>query len=118
MEISDSKTEKCLNCHEYFEQLKPLIKGIVVTKHFLKDAPDFNVEDILDSKHEFFTHLHKFEEKIDGNHIFRALKENMHFVYAVDRNYRVIFLRAFNNFKDYKRFLEDKKAIAKMIDSN
>src|SRR3989344_9152163 len=104
-----NKTERCINCHPYFEQLRPVIKGVVVFKHFLKDAPDFNVNLITDCQHEYFTRLHKFEETIDGNHIFRAIKGKKHYVYAIDRNKRLIFLRAFSSFKDYKKFLNEKK---------
>jgi hypothetical protein len=73
------------------------------------------VKDVLDCSGADFYELHKFEEHIDGNMIFRAKKEGMHIVYCVDRNMRIIFLRAFRNFKDYKRFLDDKKEIHNLI---
>ena len=111
-----NKTERCINCHDHFQQLRPLVKEIVVSKHFTKDAPDFNVNWIIDCEHLHFTELHKFEEKINGHYIFRALKEKMHFVYSIDKQHRLIFLRAFNNFNTYKKFLMDKRKILSMIE--
>ena len=110
-----AKTERCLNCHEYFEKLKPSVSEIIITKHFKKDAPDFDINLIVDCKHEYFAHLHKFEGKIDGNYVFRALKDKVHVVYVIDKKHRLIFLRAFSNFNEYQRFLEDKKRILEML---
>jgi len=111
-----NKTEKCVNCHNHFEQLRPLVKEVIVSKHFLKDAPDFDVSSITDCKHEYFIRLHKFEETINGNHIFRAIKGRTHFVYAIDKNHSLIFLRAFDNLKEYEKFLMDKRKILDMIE--
>jgi hypothetical protein len=47
--------------------------------------------------------------------IFRAKKEGMHIVYCVDKNMRIIFLRVFRNFKEYEKFLENKKEISNLI---
>lgn len=105
----------CINCHDHFHNLRPTIKQVVATKHFKKDAPDFDTNLVLDCKHEQFIHLHKFEETIEGNHIFRALNDHQHYVYAIDKNQRLLFLRAFANFKQYKKFLEDKKGILHLI---
>jgi len=99
----------------HFEQLRDLIKDIIITKHFSRDLPNFDINLIVDSKHEHFTHLHKYEENIEGNHIFRALKDKIHIVYAVDKQHRLIFLRAFHNFKEYIKFLDNKKQILDMI---
>ncbi len=112
-----NKTQKCINCHDHFQQLRPLVNDVVVSKHFKRDAPDFNINLILDCEHMHFTRLHKFEETIEGNHIFRALKDKMHIVYAIDKNHRLIFLRAFNNFGSYKKFLNEKKEIMNMIEN-
>lgn len=109
------KQEKCLNFYDHFEQLRPTIKEVITSKHFLKDAPDFDTNLIVDCQYEYFTKLHKFEETIKGNHIFRGIKGKTHYVYAIDKNKRLIFLRAFNNFKDYKKFLNEKKIILKII---
>ena len=108
--------EKCMNCHELYAQLRPLVKDTVVTKHFRKDAPGFDVNAIIDCDHTYFLRMHKFEETINGNHIFRALKGKLHIVYAIDKNYRLIFLRAFRNFDVYKKFLGDKKMVSRMIE--
>jgi len=103
----------CVNHHSHFQQLRPSIKKIIATKHFLKEAEDFNPNWILDSQHQHFTILHKLEETIKGNHIFRALHKGVHIVYAIDKNHRLILLRAFSNFKHYLRYLDDKKTIQK-----
>jgi hypothetical protein len=110
--------EKCLNCNDHFEQLAKSIAEIRVSKHFLRDLPDFNTELITDSRNEHFTMLHKFEENIEGNHIFRAVHNEKHIVYAIDKKHRLIFLRAFHNFKEYKKFLNEKKEILRMIEQN
>lgn len=107
--------EKCLNCNDHFFQLRPKIKKVLTSNHFKKDAPDFDTSLILDCQHEHFTKLHKLEETIDGNHIFRAIKGKTHYVYAIDKKNRLIFLRAFKNFQDYKKFLNEKKIILKII---
>jgi hypothetical protein len=73
------------------------------------------VKDVLDCSHLEFHELHKFEKNIDGNLIFRAKKEKTHIVYGVDKNMRIVFLRAMKNFTQYKKFLEDKKEILRMI---
>ena len=109
------KTERCVNCHDHFEQLRPLVKEVIVSKHFKRDAPAFDVNLVVDCKHEHFRRLHKFEETIEGNHIFRAVKDEKHIVYAIDKNHRLIFLRAFDSFEEYKKFLNDKKKILKII---
>jgi len=101
----------------HFEQFKPSIKKVIITHHFKKDLPDFDASLILDSKHEHFTRLHKYEENIEGNHIFRALKNKTHIVYAVDRSHNLIFLRAFHNFTEYMKFLDNKKKILGIIES-
>ena len=108
---------ECPNCHDHFEQFKPSIKEVIITKHFKRDFPDFDTDLILDSKHEHFTRLHKYEENIEGNHIFRALKDKIHIVYAIDKSHNLIFLRVFHNFKEYMKFLDNKKIILKMIKS-
>jgi hypothetical protein len=112
--------EFCVNCHSHFLVLRPHITGFVVTKRFLKDLRETGesesiVDEVLDCSETGFTELHKFEENVDGNLVFRAKKEGTHFVYCVDRNKRLVFLRAFRNFKEYERFLEDKRAISNLV---
>ncbi|MCX6706631.1 MAG: hypothetical protein NT001_00640 [Candidatus Woesearchaeota archaeon] len=114
MECKDYN-DKCINCHDHYQQLRPLIKEVIVTSHFERDLPSFDITSITDCRHENFTHLHKFEETIDGNHIFRALQDHTHIVYAIDKAHRLVFLRAFDNFKEYERFLSNKKKITEMI---
>jgi len=118
-----TRKEFCINCHSHFMAVRPHIKSVVVTKHFFKDFKDADevhaiVQDVLDCSSANFYELHKFEEHIMGNMIFRAKKEGMHIVYCVDRDMRLIFLRAFRNFKEYERFLEDKKEIHNLIIHN
>ena len=121
MEITNpcsSKTDKCINCHNHFYESRPLIKKVIITHHFKKDFTDYEdiVKDILDCSHTNFIELHKFEEHIDRNLIFRAKKDRLHFVYAIDKEKRLIFLRAFHNFKEYEKFLSNKKEIGNMIE--
>lgn len=123
IELKNPCTERkkfCVNCHSHFMTVRPRIKSVAVTKHFFKDlkAPEEAqsiVRDILDCSNIDFYELHKFEEHIDGNMIFRAKKEGIHVVYCVDKNMRIIFLRAFKNFKEYEKFLENKKEIINLI---
>jgi len=109
----------CINCHSEFMMVRPAIKEVIVTKHFARDLKhkevDSIVNDILDCSNLEFIELHKFEENIDGNLIFRAKKGQTHFVYFVDKKMRIIFLRAFNNFTEYKKFLDDRKGMKRII---
>ena len=100
--------------------LRPLLKEIVVSKHFKRDLKDEEkissiIKSILDCSHMEFNELHKFEENIEGVLIFRAKKENLHIIYCIDKSMRIIFLRAIRNFDEYKRLLDDKKEIKLMI---
>jgi mRNA-degrading endonuclease RelE of RelBE toxin-antitoxin system len=110
----------CVNCHSHFMAMRPLIKGVVVSKHFIKDLKDQDkinsiIQDVLDCSHSNFTELHKFEEHIGGNLVFRAKQEKLHIVYCIDKNMRIVFLRAFKNFTQYKKFLDKKNGIKHMI---
>jgi len=114
------KKDFCVNCHSHFMAVRPYIREVVVTKHFLKDLKDEEeaksvVKDVLDCSNVDFSELHKFEESVDGNMIFRAKKQGTHIVYCVDRKMRIMFLRAFRNYGEYEKFLEDKKELRKMI---
>ncbi len=97
-----------------------MIKTLVISKHFMKDLKDEEemesiVSGVLDCSNADFHELHKFEENIDGNLIFRAKKGGIHIVYCVDREMKIIFMRAFKNYSEYSKFLEDKKEIKKII---
>jgi len=110
----------CINCNNHFMELRPSLKEIIVSKHFKRDLKDEEkiksiIKNILDCSHMEFTELHKFEENIEGNLLFRAKKGNLHIVYCVDKLNRIIFLRAIRNFDEYRRFLEDKKELKLMI---
>jgi len=112
--------DHCINCHSHFMAVRPNIRGVVVTKRFLKDLKDEEkakeiVRDVLDCATADFYELHKFEEHIAGCMVFRAKKEGMHIVYCVDKNMRIIFMRAFTNFKEYEKFLDDKKEVTKLV---
>jgi len=112
--------EFCKSCSSHFMRVRPFIKEVVVTKHFERDLKDEEVinsiiKDVLDCSHTEFHELHKFEDNIDGVMIFRARKENLHIVYCVDKKMRIIFLRAIRNFDEYKRFLDEKKELRKII---
>ena len=112
--------DHCINCHSHFMAVRPHITGVVVTRRFLKDLKDEEtakaiVRDVLDCSKANFNELHKFEEHVGDYMIFRAKKDGMHIVYCVDKNMRLIFMRVFKNFKEYEKFLEDKKEISKLI---
>jgi mRNA-degrading endonuclease RelE of RelBE toxin-antitoxin system len=114
------KKDFCINCHSHFMAIRPSLKTLVISRHFIRDLKDKEEADsivngVLDCSNVDFNELHKFEEDIDGNLIFRAKKGNIHIVYCVDKKMRIIFLRAFKNYSEYKRFLEDRKEIEKMI---
>jgi mRNA-degrading endonuclease RelE of RelBE toxin-antitoxin system len=114
------KKDLCTNCHSHFVAIRPSIKAVVVSKHFIRDLKDKKevdsiVSGVLDCSSIDFSELHKFEENIDGNLIFRAKKGGIHIVYCVDKKVRIIFLRAFKNYGEYGKFLKDRKEIKKMI---
>jgi mRNA-degrading endonuclease RelE of RelBE toxin-antitoxin system len=116
----DKGKDFCINCHSHFMSVRPLIKSVVVSKHFIRDLKDEEeinsiIKGILDCSHLDFNELHKFEEHINGNMIFRAKKEHLHIIYCIDKKKRIIFLRAIKHFTEYKKFLEKKKEIKKMI---
>jgi mRNA-degrading endonuclease RelE of RelBE toxin-antitoxin system len=101
-------------------KLRPSLEGVIVSRHFIRDLKDEKeaksiINDILDCSHLEFTELHKFEENIDGNLIFRAKKENIHIVYCINKTKKIIFMRALRNFTEYKKFLENRKEIKRMI---
>jgi mRNA-degrading endonuclease RelE of RelBE toxin-antitoxin system len=100
--------------------IRPLIKAAIVSKRFMKDLKNEEeakliVNEVLNCSNIDYYELHKFEENIDGYLIFRAKKEGTHIVYCVDKERQLIFLRAFKNYKEYGKFLEDKKEIKKLI---
>ena len=112
----------CDSCNSHFMTVRPLLKEVIISKHFkrdLKDEEKMNslIKSILDCSHLEFNELHKFEENIYGNLIFRAKKDDVHIIYAIDKKMRIIFLRAIKNFDEYKRFLENKNEIKSMIES-
>ena len=112
----------CENCNSHFMKVRPLLKEVIISKHFKRDLKDEGkinsiIKSILDCSHLEFTELHKFEENIDGNLLFRAKKENLHIVYAIDKSMKIIFLRAIRNFEEYKKLLENKHEIKAMIES-
>jgi mRNA-degrading endonuclease RelE of RelBE toxin-antitoxin system len=112
--------DHCVNCHSHFMAVRPHITSVVVTKRFCKDLKDEEVakafvRDVLDCSNADFNELHKFEEHVNGYMIFRAKKDGMHIVYCVDKSMRIIFMRVFKNFKEYEKFLDDKKEISKLV---
>ena len=112
----------CDSCNSHFMKVRPLIKEVIISKHFrrdLKDEEEINtiIKNILDCSHMEFHELHKFEENIEDNLIFRARKDKMHIVYCVTKDRKIAFLRAIRNYDEYEKFLEDKKMIKKIIKS-
>jgi mRNA-degrading endonuclease RelE of RelBE toxin-antitoxin system len=114
------RKDRCLNCHSHFVALRPHITSVVVTKRFFKDIKDNEkakalIRDVLDCSNADFEEFHKFEQHGAGCMVFRAKKEGMHIVYCVEKNMQIIFMRVFKNFKQYEKFLDDKKEIRKLI---
>ncbi len=114
----------CVNCHNHFLSIRPLIKEIVVSRHFIRDLKDEKIitsiiNNILDCAHLNFNELHKYEETIDGNLVFRAKKDYIHIVYCINKDQRaIIFLRAIKHFSEYKRFLDNRKLVKRIIYSS
>lgn len=102
--------------------IRPLIKKAVVHKKFFrdlgkdKDRVDSVVKMILDCTNLEFHELHKFEKNVAGNLVFRAKIERTHFVYCVNKKRveSLLFLRAINNFTEYKRLLANEQQIVRM----
>jgi len=109
----------CGGCNSHFKQLQPLIKEYKISRHFLGDIKNSDeiIKNILSCEHNCFTELHKFEKKIDDLSIFRAKIDGVHIVYAINSKKMLFFLRAFKNFGNYKRFLEDDKEIKTIVNS-
>jgi mRNA-degrading endonuclease RelE of RelBE toxin-antitoxin system len=119
--VCKSRKEFCDSCNSHFMEVRPLIKEVIISKHFkrdLKDEEEMNsiIKNVLECSHTEFHELHKFEENIDDNLIFRAKKDKMHILYCVTKNRRMIFLRAIRNYDEYKKLLDDKKELKKMIE--
>ncbi len=101
-------------------KIRPSVKSVAVSKRFFRDLKNEEkaasiIKDILDCTQLEFHELHKFERNISGNLIFRAKKENMHIVYGIDKKMRIVFLRAFKNFNEYRNLLENSKEIMKTL---
>jgi mRNA-degrading endonuclease RelE of RelBE toxin-antitoxin system len=117
----NERKDFCESCNSHFMGVRPLIKEVVVSKHFKRDLKDEEkissiIKNVLNCSHLEFNELHKFEENIEGNLIFRAKKENLHIVYCIDKMMRIIFLRAIRNFDEYRKFLDNKKELKLMIE--
>lgn len=115
------KRDFCQNCHNHYAQIRPSIKGVFVSKHFSKDVGDegkvkSTIKEILECSHIQFTEMHKFEKHVGNYLIFRAKKDGVHIVYAIDKERKVIiFLRSFSSYSKYKKFLEDDRDIQRAI---
>jgi hypothetical protein len=92
------------------------VNEVLISSRFKRDAPDFNINLITDCEHRYSARFHKFETSINGSHVFRALVDGLYVVYVIDKDHRLIFLRAFRNVHSYEKFLIDKKAIHDMIE--
>jgi hypothetical protein len=110
----------CMNCNSHFLEVRSSIQGVAVTNHFLRDVKEEHdvtsiISNVLDCSRAEFSELHKFEKNVGGNLIFRAKRGREHIVYAVDKRMRIVFLRAFRNFTEYGRLLENDREILKLI---
>jgi mRNA-degrading endonuclease RelE of RelBE toxin-antitoxin system len=75
--------------------ITPSLRTVVISRHFIRDLKDKKeinsiVSDVLECSNADFNELHKFEEYIDGDPVFRAKKDDIHIVYCVDRKMRII----------------------------
>lgn len=99
----------CSNCNSRFVKLRPMIKEIIINKHFEKDLKnkeerDDIINDILRCDAENYREMHKFEFSTNDNYVFRAKKGSIHIVYSISGS-KLLFLRAIKNFKEYQKFL-------------
>jgi len=114
--------EECPVCggfNSHFKQLNPLIEDYKVSKHFSKDIKNSDeiIKNIISCEHACFSELHKFEKKLGDLTLFRAKINRVHIVYAINSKKVLMFLRAFKNFGDYTRFLENNKEIKTLANS-
>lgn len=112
-----TNVERCANCNKLFKKLRPQVKEIRISKRFIRDYPNLNIQPVIECDYRHSKKLHKFEFSIDGHHVFRALIGKTHLIYAIDKDLRLIFLRAFDNMAVYNKFLKEKKKLATMIEN-
>ncbi len=107
----------CKNCHNHFAQFRPSLKGILVSRRFEKETEKLSViDDILGCDNINYTELHKFEKHVDDHPIFRAKIDGVHILYAIDKERKLLlFLRSFDNFSRYKKFLGDHREIRRTL---
>ena len=92
---------------QHFEEIKPEISGYEVTKHFKRDLKDSSLGMVMTVLNSGYSEeLHKFEFKKKDRMYFRAKIEGYHILYCFHDGI-VTFLRAFKDFNDYTRFLEE-----------
>ncbi|MBN2203132.1 MAG: hypothetical protein JW700_03030 [Candidatus Aenigmarchaeota archaeon] len=120
MSFHSCKKESCDVCNSHFMKLQPLIKEVIITKHFERDIKDQEkidkiVKKVTDTSHTEFHELHKYEENIDDNIIFRAKVGKKHILYCVTKERNIIFLRAIRNYDEYKKLLDDKHMLKRML---
>ncbi len=108
------KTPRCVNCSDVFQRLRDNVTHVVVSKPFGRDLPGFDTAIVTDCEHLHARRLHKFEKAVGGAHVFRALVDGMHVVYAIAGD-AIVFLRAFKNLKDYDGFLSRSAAVERVI---
>lgn len=105
----------CINCNASFQKMRPQITETLASAHFERDYPGFDPALITGCDKRLSKDMHKFEKNIGGNLVFRALIRHTHVLYAIDERRRLILLRAFRKFSDYKRYLEDERLILETI---
>ncbi|MDP2628345.1 MAG: hypothetical protein Q8P15_00410 [Nanoarchaeota archaeon] len=112
-----SECEMCQVFNSRFGQLRPNVKEYRVSKHIFHDIENHEeiIEKILSCEHLCSSELHKFEKKVGDFSIFRAKINGKHIVYALDGKKILFFLRAFDNFTSYTRFLDNNNEIKRDI---
>lgn len=109
--------DHCLNCHSHFNTIRPTLTKALISKQVKKDIKNYHeiIKEILNCSNINYNELHKFEEKYGDIKVFRAKKDKFHYVYAIDKEKRLILLRAFTNFQEYRKFLLKKNDIIRMV---
>src|SRR3990172_12797783 len=111
--------QMCSSFNSRFGQLRPSIAEYKISKHLNRDVKNSVelISKILSCEHTCSSELHKFEKKIEDFSVFRAKIDGAHIVYAIDAKKILFFLRAFKNFSDYTKFLENDKGIKEIVHS-
>ena len=113
----------CIRCPLHFVQMRPGIRSVAYSHHFLRDAkhnPDALeiAQEVLDCDHEDYAELHKFERHVHGTAVFRAKRDSRHLLYGIDDRGTLIFLRLIKHYGEYQHFLSSDREILRSMGSS